>query len=270
MRNPCFVPSLRALSLLAGLFLGGCGDKSQEGQPIETPNPYFEMKVGETRVMLRELSAVGDTLGMRSYSLGAFLVSKDTVVQGDTGYIVECAVHELSGDPAKVTLGRQLLVDRGNEVSLYTFRNGGLASFLFTVLKRADEDTAAFSDHIVALKNPLQAGGKWWIRPEANPWENAAFEREYVGDETVTIMGAPRLTRAYLLHGFVPVKSWVGPTGVVRASIDHGFITLQDSTGTKEETVPYKETYELVALNPTKAVMDSLIARYRAASGPIP
>lgn len=157
---------------------------------------------------------------------------------------------------------------------MYTFNTGDATGFLFGLLKRAgsgapraEEDTTAFSDHMVALKHPLEPGAKWWIRPETNPWENAAFKREYLGMDTVRFGGVSRDCRVYLLHGFVPVKSWVHSSGVLKATLDHGFTTLFDSTTQVEESVPYRERYDLLAINPTKAGVDSLVAQYKAASG---
>jgi hypothetical protein len=265
LRKP--VAASIAIFFSLATLLVGCGDPHPDLKVVDPNAPFLNITVGESRLMVRELSAIGTTLGMQSYSLGVFKVDKDTLFEGRTAYIVESGVYDFDGGQTRLLQGRQLLVDRDGEVSVYTFRSGEATGFLFGLLKAAEEDTATFSDHLIALKHPLATGARWWVRPETNPWGHASFEREYLGMDTVTFGGLPRECRVYLLHGFVPVKSWVHASGVLRATLDHGFTTLVDSVHQVEESVPYRERYDLLAINPSKALLDSLVVHYREKSG---
>lgn len=260
------------LALALGLLACGDGDKERYGvEPFDLETPRLDFPVGQRRVVLREWIQEKGNDVWSQYSLGVHTIVKDTVVDGRNGIIDEVEEFQLDADSVRVYTGRDLLLVDDREVTLYNLRTDTLPDpgMVFGLLKRAGYDTAAYdtsvySDRMAVLRHPLANGAAWRIRPESDSNGNIPFEKEYLGLDTLEFEGRKLQCARFVLHSFIDLHSWVSRVGLLKAEIDHGKYAELDPLGNVIDSVASRERFELLALDPTDAALDSLKALYRS------
>lgn len=254
-----------ALALLA------CGGGEENGvEPYDLETPRLDFPVGQRRAVLRELTQEYRS-GVRTlFTLGVHTIVKDTVVDGRSGLIVAVEEFQLDEDSVRIFQGRDMLLQDDREVTLYRFRrdSSSPAGMVFGLLKRSEYDTAAYdtavyADRMAVLRHPLATGAAWRIRPESDPNGNFSLEREYLGLDTLEFDGRKLQCARFVLHSFVELHSWVSRVGLLKAEIDHGKYAEFDSLGNFVDSASSRERFELLALDPTDAELDSMKALYR-------
>lgn len=240
------------------LFLSSCIDSSQDAIPFNTGKFSLDLKPGDNRLYVREFKTSNASDSADIFSLGLFTIVKDTVFNGNTGRIVEESFWELHPDTTYIWQARELLVQEDSNLSLYYFKGGPYSPFLVGLFKSAAVDTTVFSDRMIVARYPLKSNQAWPIRLADDMTGSTALEKEYLGLQTLDVMGKRYECGAFVLHSFadIEVKSWVASIGLVKAEIDYGD-KLQSTDGSESWS---KERYDLIGMN----VADSTVEKFKA------
>ncbi len=266
------LPLALALALGLGLLACGGGEEEKYGiEPFDLKTPRLDFPVGQRRVVLSETTEERGSEVRTRHSLGIHTIVKDTSVDGRKGIIDEVEEVQFGWDSVYLYTARDLLLQDDQEVTLYRLRSDTLPDpgMVFGLLKRSKYDTAVYdtaiySDRMAVLRHPLATGAAWRIRPESDPNGNLSFEKEYLGLDTLEFGGRKLQCARFVLHSFIDLNSWVSHIGLLKAEINHGKFAEVDFLGNVIDSVAYRERFELLALNPTDAELDSLKELYHS------
>ncbi|MDB5051365.1 MAG: hypothetical protein JWO30_4436 [Fibrobacteres bacterium] len=247
------------------LFLLSCKDSGNGPDAVDAGEFKADFKVGEKRLLLLEYAMQGKTYGFDLFNLAEIEIEKDTLFQGLTGKIVKSTLSQFLPESTIVNEYRKMLVRNGDSLFTYHFTGDGLPSpFLFGLVKRAGYDSSVFNDRTLDLVFPFAADKPWQIRTPDDTSGALPLEKEWIGNDTVAFDGKRFRCDVFLMHSFVPVKSWIASVGLLKAEIDYGTSYFTDSLGTVVDSAENTERYELLEINPSPSAIATAKEKYRA------
>lgn len=247
------------------LALSACHGTGTDAGPQSADAFQAAFRVGDSRLLLRELHTHGRIYGYDLFSLAEIRIEKDTVFAGAPGKIFTVKATDLWPESVSVFSERDMLVAEGDSLNLYAF-NGGYSGYLFNLVKTAAYDTSVFSDKTTEMIFPFAAGVKWLLRPPVNSG-GGGIDKEWVARESLPFEGRDYACDVFVTHSIVPLKTWVAQFGLLKAEIVYVPMEITDTAGTAlDTTLTNFERYALLKLNPSPAEIAAATEKYRALS----